>query len=276
MKHLANIIRFLIILLITSCSKEDENPKELIFKETKINLVTHQLTSFSIINNSKYLVVFESGLGDDHFVWKEKKVADIITKYSDVVLYDRAGYGKSETNYDPRIISKLTSELETVINTFSNGRKVILVGHSLGGMIIRDYAIKNPEKTAGLIFVDASHEIYNHPNQLEENLIYNLFRDNYGTNFGGTLESRELIENSQYMATLPNLPNIPVTAITSMKIDADHSAQDRQLWYNSKEALKNGISDFTHITTNISGHYIMIDEPNLVIEKIRLLLSKLP
>ena len=277
MKHLANIFASLVLLVISSCSKDDDNKtQEASFKEVKIDLATHKLTSFSIINNSKYLVVFESGLGDDHAVWNDKKVANNIAKSSDVLLYDRAGYGKSDINTEARTISKLRTELESVINTFSNGRKVILVGHSLGGMIIRDYAIQNPTKTAALLFVDASHELYNNPDQAEEDLIYNLFKDAYGNNFGGTLEAQQLIEDSQYMTTLPNLPNIPVIAITSMKIDAEHNADDRQLWFNSKEALRNGITDFTHITTTKSGHYVMLSEPNLIITNIQMLLSKLP
>lgn len=60
-----------------------------------------------------------------------------------------------------------------------------------------------------------------------------------------------------------------------MKIDSEHNAADRQLWYDSKEALKAGVIDFTHITTNKSGHYIMIDEPNLVVDNIKLILQKL-
>ncbi|MCZ8196510.1 MAG: alpha/beta hydrolase [Flavobacterium sp.] len=277
MKHLANIFASLVLLVISSCSKDDDNnTQEASFKEAKIDLITHKLASFSIINNSKYLIVFESGLGDDHKVWKDKSVANNIAKSSDVLLYDRAGYGKSDINNEARTISKLRTELESVINKFSNGRKVILVGHSLGGMIIRDYAIQNPTKTAALLFVDASHELYNNPDQAEEDLIYNLFKDAYGNNFGGTLEAQQLIEDSQYMTTLPNLPNIPVIAITSMKIDAEHNADDRQLWFNSKEALRNGITDFTHITTTKSGHYVMLSEPNLIITNIQMLLSKLP
>ena len=276
MKTLKLIIPFIILTCI-SCSKDNEDaPKNTTFEETQINLTSHKLTAFSIINNSKYLIVFESGLGDDHTVWQDKKVANEIAKSSDVLLYDRAGYGKSETNNSPRNILKLRTELEQVINNLSNGRKVILVGHSLGGMIIRDYAIHNPTKTAGIVFVDVSHEMYNNPTQSDEDQIYTFFNSNYGTNFGATIESRELVEDSQYMSTLSNLPDIPVIAITSMKIDSDHDAADRQLWYNSKEALKTGVTDFTHETTTNSGHYIMLEEPNLVITKIKLILSKLP
>ncbi|WP_017495164.1 alpha/beta fold hydrolase [Flavobacterium sp. WG21] len=266
-----------LFFVFTSCEKDSDtlkNDKETI-KETKVDLGTHKVMTYSIIHNTKYLIVFESGLGDGHSVWDEKKIPAQLNAKLDIVSYDRAGYGKSDKDSKPRNINQLRSELETVINNFSNGRKVILVGHSLGGMIIRDYAVKNPSKVAGLLFIDPSHEYYNQPTQEEEDMLYNLFKTNFGENFGGTLEAREIIEDSQYMATLPHLPNIPVIVISSLKVDASTSESDKQKWFKAHELLKDGVSDFTHVSTTKSGHYIMYDEPNLVIDNFNLLLSKI-
>ncbi len=264
-----------ITISLSGCSKDDIGPK-LQLAESTVNLGTHQLKAYSYSNNSKYLIIFESGLGDDHGVWRVNNMTDIISTSADILLYDRAGYGASDHNSYARGIDKLSEELNEVIDQLADGKKVVLVGHSLGGMIIRDYAIKYPSKTAALVFVDASHELYNNPTQEEEDMAHNHFKGEFGANFGGTFEARELVENAQYMASLPDLPDVPVVALTSMRVDAQHDADDKQLWFDSKEALKNGVSDFTHITTINSGHYIMLDEPNLVIDNIQLLLSKLP
>jgi pimeloyl-ACP methyl ester carboxylesterase len=268
------LILTLSILSLISC-KKDNNP-DAKFVESTISLATHKLAAFSISNTSKYLVVFESGLGDEHGVWNQKNVASQISKVADVLLYDRAGYGKSEKGPGPRNIDKLSSELASVIIASANGRKVILVGHSLGGMIVRDYAIKNPDKVAAILFVDPSHEAYNQPTQTIEDMIYDTFNSEYGAGYGGTMESRELIEDSGYMETLPDLPNVPVIVLSSMKTDADHTHADRQLWYNAHELLKSGVSDFKHISTTISGHYIMVEDPDLVVTNTITLLSKLP
>jgi pimeloyl-ACP methyl ester carboxylesterase len=262
------------LLFIISCKKtNDATPA---FTETKISLTTHKLATFSAIKNSKYLVVFESGLGDDHTVWNNNAVASQINSNLDVLMYDRAGYGQSENGPSPRNIDRLRSELENVIDKFSNGRKVILIGHSLGGMIIRDYAVKNPLKTAALLFVDPSHEFYNRPSQAEEDMLYDASKNANGANFGGTLEAREFIEDLQYTSKLPSLPNVPVVVLTSMQVDATHPLSVRQIWYDAHESLKNGVTDFTHIATTKSGHHIMIDEPTLVIDNFKLLLLKLP
>jgi pimeloyl-ACP methyl ester carboxylesterase len=283
----ASIIRLLYFFIITisavsfvSCSDDDKNvaPE---YPGTVVDLGTHKLMAYTVSEKSKYLVVFESGHGNDHTSWYSTgKSSEILSIShfldSDVLLYDRAGYGKSGFNAEPRNINKLRSELETVVDKFANGRKVVLVGHSLGGLIIRDYAIKNPEKVAGLLFVDASHEKYNHLSQDQIDSFYNTFKTDYGANSGIALETLQLIEDFKYMSGLPNLPDVPVIAITSMKIDAEHDMADRQLWYDSKESLKVGVIDFTHITTINSGHFIQLDEPKLVLGNIKLLLSKLP
>jgi pimeloyl-ACP methyl ester carboxylesterase len=277
MKSIKKVPILLVIgIAALCCFACKKNPMTPSLTEKQVDLVTHKLTAYSIITNSKYLIVFETGLGDAAAVWNEKEIPVQISTTSDVLIYDRAAYGKSQRGPVLRNISKLSSELDKVITEFANGRKVILVAHSLGGMIIRDWAIKNPLKTAALLFIDPSHELYNQPSQAEEDFIYNTFNTAYGVNFGGTMEARELIEDGQYMQTLPNLPNVPVIVITSIRTDASHTSADRQLWFNAHEALKTGVTDFTHTTTNISGHYIMRDEPAMVKEKIGLLISKLP
>lgn len=268
------IIFALSVLSFSACHK-DPNP-DVNFKETRINLNTHKLSAFSVIKNAKYLVVFETGLGDDHTIWDQQNLLSQTSGLSDILLYDRAGYGNSENGPAPRDIEKLTDELTHVIDSFSNGRKVILVGHSLGGMIIRDYAVKNPAKTAALLFVDPSHEFYNQPTQAIEDMIYDAFNSAYGANFGGTMEARSLIEDSAYLDNLPDLPNIPVIVLTSMKVDETHPVEDRQHWYAAHELLKTGLTDFTHISTTASGHYIMVDEPALVWNNLKILINKLP
>ncbi|MBK7711377.1 MAG: alpha/beta fold hydrolase [Bacteroidales bacterium] len=240
-----------------------------------MNLSKHQIETYSIINNSNFLIVFETGLGDDHSVWISKNIPIQISSIADVLLYDRAGYGRSNTGPEPRDINELSSELDSILTGFSENKKLILVGHSLGGMIIRDYAVKNPAKVAALLFVDPSSEAYNNPTQSEEDMIFDTFYSAYGAKAGATMEARELIEDSQYMKTLTNLPNIPTTVLTSMKLDATHNSEDREAWYSAHELLKVGVSDFIQISCINSGHYIMLDEPNLIIDNLTSLISKL-
>lgn len=286
MKKLKTRILFLtlsVLLSVVACKKSDSptpastKPKvtKVTFTEKLVDLGTHKLDAFSIIKNSKYLVVFEAGLGDDHSIWDSNDVALKTSDSIDVVSYDRASHGGSGKGPIPRDINRLQSELNTIIETFANGRKIILIGHSLGGLIIRDWAIKNPTRVAALLFVDPSHEAYSKPTQADEDAFYNWWKTNYGEEYGSTLEAREWKNDLEYMATLGNLPDVPVIVLTAMKIDSTTSVEDRQVWYNAHELLKNGVTDFTHITIADSGHMVMLDDPKALMKYIYQLVSRI-
>jgi thioesterase domain-containing protein len=266
------IIFILASILVLGCKDNSVAPFSL--KENSFQLADHSITYYHTHLQKDKLVVFESGLGDGGSIWKEKNILKEISKQADVLIYDRAGYGKSTKSNSARNIQTLSAELKEVIAKVANQRKVILVGHSLGGMIVRDYAIQNPSQVASILFVDPSHELYNDPTQEEEDEIYTVFKNAYGLDFGGTMEAKELIEDTAYMKTLLNLPNIPVIVLTSMKTNSSQNAADRQQWSNAHKELKNGVTDFTQLETTESGHYIQIDKPQMVIENLQILLNK--
>jgi len=268
------LILFLTLFSCLAACKKDKTPN-VSFKESFVQLGTHELAGYSVELNSKYLVVFESGLGNDHTIWQMKRVAEYTASKMDVVIYDRAGYGKSTMDTTTRGIDRLRIELESVVNYYANGRKVILVGHSLGGMVIRDFAIKNPGSVAALLFVDPSHEHVLQFTQEEEDVLYNTMLSSGGPDFGGTKEVRQLIEDAQYMSALGNLPDIPVVVLTGMKSEAGSTGNTQDL-YNAHELLSSGVTDFTHIAAINSGHFIMLDSPKLVTDNIELLISRLP
>jgi pimeloyl-ACP methyl ester carboxylesterase len=263
----------LFILALGAC-KDDASEPILNLTEKSIMVNGKSITTYYTDNQRDVLVVFESGLGDNAAVWQEKNILTKIAQKADVMIYDRTGYGKSLKGGEPRDIAAMSADLAKIISQLSENKQVVLVSHSLGGMIMRDYAIKNPTKARGILFIDPSHEDYNILNQSQEDEIYNLFKNNFGSDYGATMEARQLIENTEYMATLPQLPNIPVIVLTDMLITAENNTIDRQKWYNAHEKLKTGLNDFTHLTTQ-TGHYIQRKAPDLVIEQLNILLSKI-
>lgn len=276
---LNSIIGIIVLLFSTNaCRPTNIHPvtKPVVLKSSLVDLGTHKLAAFSVIKNSKYLVVFEAGLGDDHSIWNNSNIAVKTSDSMDVVSYDRASHGQSERGPDPRDISRLQSELGSVIDAFANGRKVVLIGHSLGGFIIRDYAIKNPTRVAGLVFVDPSHEDCSQLTQADEDAFYNSWLTAWGPTNGGTLEAKEWKNDVDYMGTVGNLPDVPVVVLTAMSVDASYSATFRQAWYAAHETLKSGVTDFTHVSIPNSGHMVMLDQPQILINSINVFLAKLP
>ena len=272
---------FFLFVILLGC-KQNISPKQNWVEENILENDTGKLMAYHAgIENSKYLVVMEAGLGDDHTVWFNNNIADFCAEKYETVIYDRAGYGKSTIAETNRSIAVLSDDLGKVIEKYSKGRKVILIGHSLGGLIIRDFTIKNPQKVAGMLFVDPSHEKYNEPTKEQVKQIVEVFSKNFGANHGATNEATYLESDFEYMFTLGPLPNVPVVVLTSMKEDAGNKEADqanhktRQDWYDAHENLKTGITDFTHVKTLKAGHYIMIEDPEFFKDNFKVLTGKI-
>jgi len=101
-------------------------------------------------------VILEAGAGDCHLTWS--LVQPKIAKASRVISYDRAGLGYSETISEPRNLKRFTTELEQLLNRENVKGPLILVGHSLGGLLMLHYAFSYPENVVGIVLVDSTHE----------------------------------------------------------------------------------------------------------------------
>lgn len=106
-------------------------------------------------------VILEAGLDvGGSTTWA--KVQPLIAERTRVCSYDRAGILWSEPRKGPRNAHRIAEELHALLQAASVPPPYILVGHSLGGLLVRVYADRFPEEVAGVVLVDASH-----PDQFE-------------------------------------------------------------------------------------------------------------
>ena len=70
--------------------------------------------------------------------------------------YDRAGMGYSPKGPAPRDGLAIVSDFEKLVAASGEKGPYILVGHSMAGLRLREYAGRNPDKVAGLVLVDAA------------------------------------------------------------------------------------------------------------------------
>src|SRR5688572_26040522 len=101
-------------------------------------------------------VILDSGLGGSTPVWGF--VQPDVARFTRVCSYDRAGMGYSDPGPSPRTARRIASELAELLARSGNGGPVVLVGASIAGFNVRVFASDHPERTAGLVLVDASHE----------------------------------------------------------------------------------------------------------------------
>jgi len=103
--------------------------------------------------------ILESGLGDGAWGWRSIQPA--IAKMTRVCAYDRAGLGGSDEAKGPRDVEAMASDLGAVVKAVGRGKPVLLVAHSLGGPIVRQYAYHHADNVAGFVLVDPSADHQN-------------------------------------------------------------------------------------------------------------------
>jgi pimeloyl-ACP methyl ester carboxylesterase len=99
-------------------------------------------------------LVLDSGAGDDSVIWGQ--LLPVLSRTTTVCSYDRAGYGWSEAVSSPRDADHIANELHQLLGRARLSGPFVLMGHSIAGLYIRDYAELYPSEVAGLIFVDSS------------------------------------------------------------------------------------------------------------------------
>jgi pimeloyl-ACP methyl ester carboxylesterase len=93
-------------------------------------------------------------LGNDSLIWAN--VQPELSKITQVCSYDRAGFGWSEARPEMRDARHLSDELHALLGAAGVNGPIILMGHSISGMYIRDCAARYPQNLVGLVFVDGS------------------------------------------------------------------------------------------------------------------------
>ena len=101
-------------------------------------------------------VILDTGLGGSSVDWGF--VQPGVARFTRVCSYDRAGMGYSDPGLLPRTARRIASELGELLGRSGIGGPVVLVGASIAGFDVRVFASDHPERVAGLVLVDASHE----------------------------------------------------------------------------------------------------------------------
>ncbi|MEP6483880.1 MAG: alpha/beta hydrolase [Rudaea sp.] len=97
-------------------------------------------------------VILESGAVADSFDWF--KVQPLISPFARVCSYDRAGYGFSDGGASKDYIAGSADDLHRLIRVAHIPTPVVLVGHSLGTDIVRNFAMHFPNEVAALVLLD--------------------------------------------------------------------------------------------------------------------------
>jgi pimeloyl-ACP methyl ester carboxylesterase len=100
-------------------------------------------------------VVMSAGSGDFSFDWD--LVQPKIAEFTQVCSYDRAGEAWSDLGPKPRTRKQEASDLHRLLLSAGIRAPYVLVGHSLGGLVVQAYGADYPTDLVGMVLIDASN-----------------------------------------------------------------------------------------------------------------------
>lgn len=121
--------------------------------EKLVDIGTKKLEA-SIHGNGMPLVVIETGMGCSWYDWWE--IIREISKRATVLTYHRSGYGESTYAKEDRSTRQIAEDLNKLLEKESINSRIILVGHSFGGLCVQHFASLFSEKVLGMVLIDSN------------------------------------------------------------------------------------------------------------------------
>lgn len=112
--------------------------------------------AYRVFGRGKIGLVIEGCLGSCGAEWWEiaESLAAGRARESSILVYDRAGSGESSVSSRERSPSNVVAELETLLAALGAEEKIVIVGHSQGGLYAELFMLRNPGRVKGLLLLD--------------------------------------------------------------------------------------------------------------------------
>lgn len=253
-----------------------------------------------------------SAVGLDYFGVQQE-----VSQFTTAVVYDRGGTGYSDPLPLPRTAAAVATELRELLRAQNIPAPYVLVPHSLGGFYAHRFAQLYPQDVAGLVCMDVLHcdwddfmpptaglaaaermapdreqlhrmrpalrEMFaellaDYPEHMRQALVDAKVSDEWTES--GIAERTGLAEVAAELRAGPNLPDVPVVALTVVGTDpaqrasAPASERSVQEMHDGRTrmdaALVNTVSHGEQrIISGTSHHRLCFDRPDAVVQAIR-------
>jgi pimeloyl-ACP methyl ester carboxylesterase len=141
------IIMLLVVVNLVGCASLGFGPSGLFVQsEDDVNI------NYSDTGQGETALVFVHGWMCDRSYW-QAQVDYFSTKYQ-VVALDLAGHGQSGLGREDYTIEKFSEDVVKVVNQLQL-KKAILIGHSMGGSVVMEAAVRLPNIVTGVVAVDS-------------------------------------------------------------------------------------------------------------------------
>jgi pimeloyl-ACP methyl ester carboxylesterase len=250
---------------------------------------------FQCVGYGTPTVILEAGGPDNSSTWF--KVQSSGDPGYRVCSYDRANLGLSDAAPMPRTFVDMARDLHTLLVNARIEGPYILVGHSMGGSLVRVFTDLYPEEVVGLVLVESAHPDMG-PRLLAGLPQKSLFESNairiwrkylaYQSDATGqekaNLEGVDFPVSNEQVRTAQPLGNLPLVVISRSPSNHEWSGMPAlpmetlsamtRIWQDLQSELVGLSSNSTQMIATHAGHMIPTEEPELVVKAIRNLVSE--
>jgi len=238
-------------------------------------------------------VVIVARAGDWSTTWGGV-VQPEVAKTTRVCTYDRPGLGWSEAAPLPGYAAQFAKELHTLLQNANVPGPYVMVGHSLGGFVVRIFAHDYASEVAGVVLVDSMNP--KQVTQSQSNFLARLYSLQAGlTRFGvgrlivkllGLASSMppneeaywpQYIRSQSLQASASEYQGLPASAAEAAAVKSfddlpltvlTAKLNDNPGWPEWQNELLQLSSNSEHLFAENSGHTIQIDEPEAAVDAI--------
>jgi len=210
-------------------------------------------------------VLFEAGLGHGKNIWG--RIFNEISTICHAVAYDRAGYGYSERSNQPRDGLQILRELRALLQTEEIKAPYVLVGHSLGGTIVKLFAKTYPDEVAGVVLVDARHAEFS--KRCKQIGVNRMWYDPPALLFAMAsramrAEQASAALTARQVRRAGNFPPVPLMVLSQDRASSRWPERLGKVW----DASQRQMAKMSHLgrmkVVPDSGHNIHRDQPDIV------------
>lgn len=108
--------------------------------------------AYRVFGSGPIDVIVETALNSCSAEWWH--IGESLSAQHCVLVYDRAGYGTSSQSGLDRTPANIVRELRQLLSHLDMAAKVILVGHSQGGLYVQKFARMYPDLVRGVVLID--------------------------------------------------------------------------------------------------------------------------